>query len=67
MIQDRLFRLAVESVNVNANHVAGEGWSVTITSRRQGEQWDESGASTYSSLSTAELLDVIDAELSTRL
>jgi len=67
MEQIRLFRLATEVIHIHSTFVAGEGWHVTFTSRRQDESWADTRPSTYSHLTTDELLQVIDAELSTAL
>jgi len=66
-MQERLFRLAVDAVTIQANHDAGEGWRLVVITKRQDEQWADAVRSEYSRLSTEELLDVIDSELAGRL
>lgn len=61
--QERLFRLAVEALNVSAVHEWNRGWRVTIGARRQDEEWSDAGRRTYTYLTTEELFDVIVAEL----
>jgi hypothetical protein len=65
--QQRLFPLAVEVVNLHALHHAGEGWSVGIAARRQGEPWGDAAWTQYSHLSTAELIQTIEDHLSSVL
>lgn len=63
MQQERLFRLAVEAINVQVTFVPGEGWSMRAGWRRQDECWSDAQRVEYSHLTTPELVDVIDAEL----
>ncbi len=64
MIENRLFRLAVEDIALNAHCEPGQGWSLRVAKRRQGEPWGDTPWEEYSKLSNAELLDVVLAELS---
>lgn len=64
MQQERLFRLAPEAVTLSAHFVPGQGWSATWSVRRGDEQWSDAYRADYSSLSSAELVDVIEAEAS---
>lgn len=59
--QGLLFRLAVENVYFNAAHEGAAGWRLNVGWRRQGEPWSAAVQETYSSLSTLELVDVLDA------
>lgn len=59
MDQLRMFRLAVEAVNVQCVHVPGQGWRLSVGARRQDESWPEAGRDEYCNLSTDELLDVL--------
>lgn len=61
--QPRLFRLAVEALNVHAHFEPGYGWVMGISVRRQGEGNSEGHHATYRNLTTSELVDVICAEL----
>lgn len=61
-MQDRLFTLAPEVLVINANFVGGDGWSVNIGMRRQGDPWATSHRVTYSHLTATELADVIEVE-----
>jgi len=67
MHQQRLFVLAVEAIALRATYVAGEGWSLSVASRRQGDPWDEHAWTHYSRLSTQEMLQVIVDDLGSRL
>ena len=66
-MQQRLFRLAVSDLALTAHHVPGEGWSLVVTHHRQGEPFDNEQRGTYSRLTTEELIDVIECEVSGRL
>lgn len=61
--QPRLYRLAVEAVALTAVYTGGVGWQVTIAARRQYETWPEARVCTYDRLTTAELADVVEADL----
>ncbi len=63
MEQIRLFTLAPEAMHLQATYAAGQGWHVSIGMRRQGEQWANSYRTTYTHLTTAELIDVVGEEL----
>lgn len=59
MDQIRLFRLAVESLNIQATFVPGHGWRLSAGARRQDETWSEAQRDEYSGLTTPELVDVL--------
>lgn len=59
----RLFKLAVEALVVTAVFEPGEGWRVTVASRRQGEAWADARKVRYDRLSSAELEDVLALEI----
>ena len=61
--QSRLFKLALESLNVHATHTGHQGWRLSVGGRRQGDAWSESPTRVYEFLSTPELFDVIVVEL----
>lgn len=63
MDQDRLFRLAVEALAMTARYVPREGWTVSLRARRGDETWDEGERHDYTHLTSPELVDVLDAEL----
>jgi len=63
----RLLPGEVESLNVSAVYVAGQGWHVTIAARRQFQDWSQAARDTYEQLSTPELVTLIDAELCSEL
>lgn len=60
--QQRL-QLAVEAVAITCTYVHLHGWTCTISSRRQGEEWGKSHRVHYSHLTSAELEDVLSVEL----
>ncbi len=62
MLEPRLFRLAVESVVIRCNHRGAAGWDLVIQKRRGDESWAEAFSMSYSSLTSAELIDVLCAE-----
>jgi hypothetical protein len=61
--QGRLFKLAVEALNVQMWYVPGEGFLVRVVARRQGDTWTEAERTEYTHLSAPELVDVVDSEL----
>jgi len=63
MGQERLFRLALETLNVHAVHMGQQGWRVTVGGRRGDEEWADTRTRVYDFLSTPELFDVIVVEL----
>lgn len=63
----RLFRLAVDAIDVSAHHEGRDGWHLRLRVRRADEPWSEVDAVTYSHLTTSELLDVMAAHLSGEL
>jgi len=63
MHQERLFRLALDALNVHAYHMGQQGWRVTIGGRRGDEEWADARTRVYEFLSTPELFDVIVVEL----
>lgn len=62
MVQRRLFPPPVEAIVINAHFVPGEGWTLFIALRNQGEPWLDSLRSQYSRLTTAELIDTLCAD-----
>jgi hypothetical protein len=60
--QDRLFRLAIESVHVHAVHEWNRGWRVGIGARRGDEEWEQAEKRSYTYLSTPEMADVVCSE-----
>lgn len=67
MTQQRLFRGPVANMHLALVYVVGEGWHLTVISRRDGEPWVAGGGTSYAHLSTTEMLDcmtaVVEAEL----
>ena len=61
--QERLFRLALDALNVHAIHMGRQGWRVSIGGRRGDEDWPAAQTRVYDFLSTPELFDVIVCEL----
>lgn len=67
MTQQRLFRLAPETLIFQAIYVPGEGWQLAVRMRRQNEPWNDAYEMRYRCLTTAELADVIAVEAATQL
>lgn len=65
--QPRLFRLAPEALTVSAHFTPMEGWTAAVTVRRGDEMWSDVEPHSYGALSTAELYDVICADLAGQL
>ena len=65
--QERLFRLPVEVLQVQAVYIAREGWQLRVQARRVGDEWSSATAQLYSHLTHDELLDVVVADLTTLL
>ena len=61
--QPRLFVLGIEALHVTMLHRTNRGWSVSVSVRRQGDDWGDEQARHYEGLSRAELADVVGAEL----
>jgi hypothetical protein len=66
-VPPRMIPGEVESVNVLATYVAGRGWSLTMTFRRQFQDWAEAERGYYEQLSTPELVTCIDAVMASTL
>jgi hypothetical protein len=58
---------AVDAVAVSAHYVWAEGWTLTISTRRQVDQWGDTPPEQYTRLTTPELADTIAAVVSSRL
>lgn len=67
MTQQRLFRLAVEALVMNATYEPGQGWSLRCAERRQGEPWADECWTEYAGLTTSELLQVLSDHFGSRL
>jgi hypothetical protein len=65
--QERLFRLAPEAVAVNGYYVHREGWTLVVAVRRGDEDWSRAHRERYDRLSTDELLQVLDSDLTAAL
>lgn len=63
--QQRLFRLALDAVAIDAHYEPPNGWSLNVRARRGDESWQEGHHATYRPLTSSELVDVIVAELET--
>ena len=61
--QDRLFHLAYDAVTVTAVHQLGKGWRLSVSGRRQLEDWSEGHKAVYEYLTTQELVDTMEASL----
>lgn len=59
MQQERLFRMAVDSVDVNAFYEWPRGWHLCVRVRRADESWSDVEPDLYDGLSSEELADVI--------
>jgi len=67
MNQQRLFRISPDAITISASFEHGAGWRVTFWSHARGVHETDSPSSRYDRLSTAELLQVVEDELSHRL
>lgn len=67
METERLFRLAVDAIDISAHHEGRDGWHLRVRFRRADESWGDVEPTVYSHLTTSELLDVITAEFATHL
>jgi len=67
MDQQRLFRLAVEAIAVNAHRGPDGSWQLVIRTRRGDELWADVDGDTYDHLSTTELADVVSIVLAGEL
>lgn len=66
--EQKLFRLAVDAIMISAHYERGFGWVCVIKLRRGDEDWHENvEGDRYDGLTTEELVEVIDAHLSSRL
>lgn len=65
--QDRLFRLAVESIHIHAHHEPGRGWVLSCGIRRGDESWTDVRPELYDRLTTPEMADVISVTLAHQL
>lgn len=63
MHQDQLFPMHTEVILVSATWDDIQGWHVSTTSRAQGDTWTPHEWVHYDSLTAAELVDVVSAEL----
>lgn len=61
--QMRLYRGAPEALTISCSWSLDGGWRATLACRRSGEGWDEADKASYDHLASAELLDVLLAEL----
>jgi len=61
-MSDRVLRLGLEQVILQATYEPGYGWRLLVVARHQGESFDDGERSTYQCLSNRELLDVIECE-----
>jgi len=67
MDQLPLFVGAPVVLNVHATHTAGEGWTVEVATRRDGQSWDDARRTQYSHLTTPELFDACEMEIAQQL
>lgn len=65
MSQSPLFRPALAAVAITARYEFPDGWKVSVGTLREGETWGDVARSTYDHLTTAEALDVLEAEVGT--
>lgn len=56
-----------EGVTASAHYVIGEGWKLSLTVRRQFQDWRNASAGHYSHLTTEELVDVLCSTLAVEL
>lgn len=67
MYEQPLFAPAVVAISLSAVYDHADGWRLVIADHAAGEPFEDRRASRYTHLSTAEVLDVMFAELGTRL
>jgi hypothetical protein len=67
IIQQELWVPPVEGLHMWASREGRLYWDVTITERRAGRAWDASAKDRYELLSSDELLQVVTADLASRL
>ena len=65
--QQRLWIGAPESVAITASCTPGQGWTLTVSVRRQFESWADAATGHYDFLTTEELADVVAASLAAEL
>ena len=58
---ERLFRGAPDALVVSAHYETKQGWFLTVGVRFSGETWAEGSRDVYEALSSAELVDVLEA------
>lgn len=56
-----------EGVTVSAHYVIPDGWKLSITVRRQFQDWRQASAGHYERLTTQELVDVLCSTLAVEL
>jgi len=67
MDQPRMFRLAVDAIDVSAFYEHRIGWHLCVRTRRADESWGDVQPELYERLTTDELVDVIEASLRNEL
>jgi hypothetical protein len=67
MSDQRLFDEPARVFHLGATFCEGRGWHLSVVAQRPGRSWDDSRPVTYSSLTTGELMDVIEQEVSSLL
>lgn len=63
MEQQRLYRLAHESIQISAIWQRSGYWTLDVRARRQDEPWAEADRLNYEVLDAAELADALDASV----
>ncbi len=54
----------LEALSINAYHVLSQGWKLRVTARYAGQSFAEGYSEDYRGLTTDEMLEVIDSEVS---
>ena len=66
-VQGRMFRLAIDALDISAFYEHRIGWHLSIRMRRGDESWGDVQPELYDRLSTDELADVIATSVAEQL
>lgn len=60
-MQQQLGTPAIDGVIVSAHYEFGQGWMLTVATRRSGQLWTDGVRDVYEGLSTDQVVDVLDS------